>query len=107
MKGVADQTVAEKDGRNVALGGADRRLTTTFIRLVQNIIVNQRGDVDHFDDSGKRVVRRGRLARRRTAEQQQCRTQHLATIGPRASTKLVDEREVAYQFVIEDLLCRV
>ena len=51
-----DQVVAQQDGRLIALEVIDGRAAATQLRLVEHVVVNERGHVYHLDNGGDPLV---------------------------------------------------
>ena len=63
VEGVGEEVVAQQDGRLVAPLGVDRRGVAADHGLVEDVVVDERGRVDHLDDRRQHRVRRGQARR--------------------------------------------
>jgi hypothetical protein len=99
---VADEVVAEHHRRLVAAEVVDRGALAPQLRLVEHVVVDERGHVDHLDDGGERDVGVGEPPARAAAQQQQQRAEHLAAEAADVLHQHVDARQVARQFLGED-----
>ena len=75
-----EQVVAEQDARLDAPAGVDRRHVPAHRGAVEDVVVDQRGRVDHLHHGAEDVVGRRRLAAGAGRQQQQHRPQPLAAV---------------------------
>ncbi len=94
-KGVREQKIADQDTGFVVAAGVDRFAMAADGGLVQHVVVDQRGGVDHFHHGGQRDVFVLDLAQRLGRQQQQGRPQSLTPQTEGMLDQLIDERVVA------------
>ena len=83
--------------------GVDRVEMAAHGRLVQHVVVDERGRVDHFHGRRQENVVRPKTAAGQPAQQQQGRPQPLATEAKAVFYQVVDEGGFAPQYLPEDL----
>ena len=104
MEGVGEEVVAQQDGGLVAPLGVDRGGVAADQCLVEDVVVDERGRVDHLDDRRQDRVRGGERAARLAGKQQKRRPQPLAAEVGGVIDELLHEREPAPQLGREDPL---
>ena len=92
MVGVAEEIVAEQDRRLRAPFGVDRPAMASGARLVQDIVVDQRGGVDHLDRRRQADMLFADAAASPSRGEQQQRPEPLATERDRAIHEPLDMR---------------
>ena len=104
MKGVGEEVVAQQDGGLVAPLGVDRGGMAPDHGLVEDVVVDERGRVNHLDDRRQDRMRGDERAARLAGKQQQRRPQPLAAEVRGVIDELLDEGEPAPQLGREDPL---
>ena len=103
MESVADEVVAEQNGRLVAGPPADGGVATADVGFVQDVVVHECGHVHQLDHGRQRMVLLRDLPARPGGQQQQPRAKHLAPILPDVRAEFVDHGQVGEQLVVENL----
>ena len=80
MEGVREQIIAEQHAGLHAPDGVDRGHPATYAGIVEHVVVDQRGRVDHLDHGPQDVMRRRHSAAGAGGQQQQHRPQPFAAI---------------------------
>ena len=101
-----EEIVAQQDGRLVAPFGIDRGGMPADHGLVEDVVVHQRGRVDHLDDRRQHGVILGQRAARLPREQHERRPQPLALKIGTVVDQMLHERESAAELVLKDPLGR-
>ena len=71
-------------------------------RIVENVIMNERGGVDHFNGGGQYAMGLNHFAARLSRQQHQHRTHPFAPIPRQVVENLADVRRPAADFLRED-----
>ena len=105
-----EDVVADKDGEIVAPAIVDGRAAAADLRLVDDVVVHQRGGVNELDDRAVDDVAVALVAQHLRDEQQQGRAEALAAAGQDVIAHVADGRnlrlEVAPQLVLDELQFR-
>ncbi len=99
---VADEIIAEEYGSDVAGEGGDGRLAATLVGFVEDVVVDEGGDVDHFHHSGDGVMFRGQLSGGAGDEQEERGAEHFSAIGRCAGGEFVHDVDFRAKFGVED-----
>ena len=96
------QEVADQHRRRVAELGVGRGVTAPHVGFVDDIVVQQRGGVDHLDDRGENVMVGPSVPGRTCGQQQQGRAQPLAAAGDDVFGDLPDENNLGIEGLAHD-----
>ena len=102
MKRMREEIIAHQNRRLVSPLGVDGRGVPADEGFVENIIMNKRGGVNHFDDGGEDVMVGPDLAAGSGGEQNECRPQAFAAESGALIDQTADERKTACQLGVED-----
>ena len=78
VEAVADEVIAQEDGGFVAAKMVDGRAFSAELGFVEDVIVDEGGHVDHFDDGGQDDVGVGELAAGFAGEKKQKGAEHFS-----------------------------
>jgi hypothetical protein len=104
MEAVADEIVAEQDGGFVAAQVVDGRPLAAQLGFVENVVVNERGHVNHLDDGAEDDMGVVEFAAGFAGEQDKRGAEHFPAKARDVLDELVDAGEVAGQFFVESTL---
>ena len=97
-----EEVIAQQDARFVVPADVDRVEVAADGSLVQHVVVDQRGRVDHFHRRGQEDVGRAKTRTGQPAQQQQGRPQAFAAQPEAVFDQVVDEGVFAPQLLAED-----
>ena len=101
MVAVADQIVAQQDGRLVAAEVIDRSALSPELGFIEHIVVDERGHVDHLDDGGDDGVGVDQFAAGFSGQQDEHGAEHFSAESAHVADERVHAGEVGFQFLME------
>ena len=108
MEGMAEEVVAEHDGRLIALQAVHRGALAAHLGLIQDVIVDKGGHVCQFHDDGGIGMGGAEFlpgpGGAQAGDQHQGRPQHFAAVAPDVFHQAIDAGQIAGEFRIEPLL---
>ncbi len=100
---MGDEIVAEKDGGLVAAKVIDGGAFSPQLGLVEDIVVDQRGHVNHFDNGGEDGVGISQFAAGFSSQEHEGGPEHFAAEAGDVANEVVDAGEVGGQLLGEEL----
>ena len=101
---MADEIIAQQHGGLVAAKVIDGSALAAQLGFIEDIIVHQRGHVDHLDDGGNDGVSLRELAAGFACQEHEGRAEHLASESADMLDKRIDASKIGFQLDMEKLL---